>query len=191
MGEVQQATKKTARGLTAKQRLFVTAYLQDCNAAKAYRKAYADSTIASANTNGPRLLRNARVAEAVATGMEKREEKDWLKIEDLERALSRIVNFDPAQMVDESGNALPLNKVPEEARLAVAGIDSEELWEGRGRDAVQTGVVRKWKAFDKVSAIALGMKRRGLLIDKHELLGPAHVVVNIGVRHKAPAKGAA
>jgi phage terminase small subunit len=176
--------------LRPKQARFVSEYLKDCNGTQAaIRAGYSPKTAASQASD---LLRNPKVAAAISGKTSRLEEEDWLQVRDLERALHRIIHFDPAKMVDQDGNALPLNQVPEETRLAVAGIDSEELWEGRGRDACQTGIVRKWKTYDKVAAIQLAMKRRGLLIEKHELTGPMAVTVNIGVRAKrAPGPRAA
>ena len=51
--------------LNGRQRAFVTAYVELGVAWKAYAKAYPDATEATAQTQGPRLLRNPQISDAV------------------------------------------------------------------------------------------------------------------------------
>lgn len=79
------------RALSPKQQLFVAEYLVDLNATAAYKRAgYKPRTDAAAAESASRLLRNVKVAAAVAAAQTKREQRteitqDWvlgrLKIE--------------------------------------------------------------------------------------------------------------
>ncbi|MFC0905883.1 terminase small subunit [Clostridium sp. MT-14] len=62
--ELEEVTEILNSGLTDKQRLFCIYYIKCFNATKAYQKAYECDYII-ANTNGPRLLVNARIKEEI------------------------------------------------------------------------------------------------------------------------------
>jgi phage terminase small subunit len=62
--ELEEVTEILNSELTDKQRLFCIYYIKCFNATKAYQKAYECDYI-TANTNGPRLLVNARIKEEI------------------------------------------------------------------------------------------------------------------------------
>ena len=73
--------------LTPKQAAFVEEYLVDLNASAAYRRAgYAGN---NADVNGPRLLGNDRIAEAIAKGQEERRQRTHATQDDVVRILTR------------------------------------------------------------------------------------------------------
>jgi phage terminase small subunit len=169
----------------ARHRLFVQAYLQTkpLNAAKAYRETY-DCSRASAETNGPRLLRNARVKAYYESLLRMREMQNLLNIDRIEQELACAAYFDPADLLDPvTGATLPMHEVPEHARRALAGFEEEALFEevatgetgprgGVIKARVQVGVVRKFKWADKTAAQRLAFQRRGALVEKHEDVTP-------------------
>jgi phage terminase small subunit len=165
----------------ARHRLFVQAYLQTkpLNAAKAYRETY-DCSRASAETNGPRLLRNARVKAYLESQLRMREMQSAINIDRLEQELACAAYFDPADLLDPvTGATLPLHEWPEHARRALQGFEEEALFEevatgetgprgGVIKARVQVGVVRKFKWADKTAAQRLAFQRRGALVERHE-----------------------
>ena len=72
-------------------------------------------------------------------------------------------------------------------RLVVVG---EGPRGGEKKERLQVGVTTKVKLGSKVEAIALALKRRGALTERHELVGPANVSISIGLRPRKPAKAA-
>jgi phage terminase small subunit len=174
------------RPLSPKQRAFVLLYLgeEKGNATASYRRAYGVKQKV-AETAGPRLLGNVRVAGVIAKHTAKVEKRLGLTVEALDRELARITQFDPAKLVDEDGVRLPIHKLDEDTRRALVGVDVEELFEGRGDERVQVGQVVKTKWHNKTEAIHLGYRRLGAIVEKHEIKGPSKVVINMGVR-RAP-----
>jgi phage terminase small subunit len=179
----RKTSGRVDRGLTPKQRKFALEYLVDLNGTQAAIRA--GYSAKAAECQASRLLRNVKVAALLAGRLQKAETKDWLKVEDLERELSRLVNFDPAQLIGADGKALPLQELDEDTRRALSGVDVEELFEGRGEERKFVGLLRKVRWHDKRAAIELAMKRRQLLVDRLDLGLPANVSVSINFSKKA------
>lgn len=177
--------QRPREGPTLQQRLFVHEYFQTkpLNAAAAYRKVYRCSEEAAA-TNGPRLLRNARVSPLVVEMQKALEARSALSIERMDRELECSAAFDPADILDpETGTTLPVHRWPEHARRALAGFEEEALFDmvptgevgprgGEKKVRVQVGVVRKFKWHDKTSAQKLWYQRRGALVEKVQDVTP-------------------
>jgi phage terminase small subunit len=70
------------------------------------------------------------------------------------REMGRVAFADIRKLYDESGNLKPIHELDEEAAAQLAGVEVEELFEGRGEDRQQIGVLRKVKRWDKVKALA-------------------------------------
>lgn len=78
--EVDEAIENT--DLTDKQRLFCIYYVRCFNATKAYQKAY-ECGYTTAVTNGPALLRNARIKEMILQLKRERLNREFLSEEDI------------------------------------------------------------------------------------------------------------
>lgn len=144
--------------LTAKQERFVNAYLDLGDATAAALKA--GFSPKSAQVTGWRLLnRTPEVAEAVAARQKAAAERADVKLEEVLRELARIGLSDIGQVVDAQGQPLPLDKMSEDARRAVSGIEVEErLGEPRATDdgaTMRVGGSRRVKVrlWDKVAAL--------------------------------------
>ncbi|HTG26096.1 MAG TPA: terminase small subunit [Reyranella sp.] len=85
--------------LPPKQARFVELYVVDLNASKAYREAY-NCTDKVAETNGPRLLGNARVAEAIKVANLARSERTGITADEVIRDLIAIVRTDRNELVE-------------------------------------------------------------------------------------------
>jgi phage terminase small subunit len=135
--------------LTPKQRRFAAEYLIDLNATQAaIRAGYSKHT---ASSQGERLLRKAEIRAKVAQVQAKSE----LKAETVLNELVLLARSDIAQLYDEHGQLKPIHEIPEEARRAIAGIEAEELFEGRGSDREHVGTIRKVKLWSKPQALEL------------------------------------
>ena len=169
--EPDDGTGDASRELTPKQRAFVREYLKDsCAAQAAIRAGYSAKT---AESQGSRLLRNAKVLAAVEAGQAALEEavQDEVRVEVSEvlRELRRLAFSDIGQGVGERGGVLMLKDMPEDFRRAISSIEVEELFAGKGEERVQVGTVTKLKLWPKDKALELLGKYLKLFTDKVEL----------------------
>ena len=96
------------------------------------------------------------------------------------RELARIAFFDIGEMLRPDGSMIPLDKMDEDARRAIAGIEIVEL--GEDRDGNSLGQLRKIKIADKLVALDRLARHLGLLNDKLIVKGDAENPVMILVR---------
>lgn len=112
----------------------------------AERAGYAPLAAAAVADN---LMGKAHIVHAVNDGRRKlRDElakQTGMELADIVRAIAEIATFDPADLYDDNGNVRPLDEMPRAARMALEGIDSEEVHEGRGRDREHVADIRKLK----------------------------------------------
>lgn len=160
--------------LTPRQRLFANAYANNPNATQAALTAgYSPAT---AKQQGSRLLTNVDVKRVVDEQLEKREAKIELRAELLDQAAAELALADPKDAYDAEGRLLPVHQMPLHVRRAIAGFEEEALFEGRGEERVQVGVVRKVKWANRREAVELGMKRLGLLKEQVQHSGEVRVI---------------
>ena len=144
--------------LTPKQARFVEEFLVDLNATQAaIRAGYSDKF---ANRQASQLLDNAEIAEAIDAAKIQRSIETGVDARFVLRRLVEEVEADLADLFDEKNKLKPIDQWPEIWRRGlVAGVDTEELFEGSGEGRKQIGVVRKLRLSDRV--------RRLELIGKH------------------------
>lgn len=135
--------------LTPKQAIFAAEYLIDFNATRAATAA--GFAAASAQVTGARLLKNAKVAAAIAGGQARVAQKLEITIERTARELAKVAYGDIGEMFDEAGSLLPVHRMSETARAAIAAVDIETI-DGPGR--VRT-VTQKVKRADRIRALEL------------------------------------
>lgn len=139
--------------LTPKQAVFVGEYLIDGNATRAAMAAGFGA--AGAHVQGTRLLRNVKVAAAIAAGQARRAQKLEITAERVLGELAKLAFYDVGELFDEKGNILPVHRMDEMSRAAIAGMETET------RDVPGGGpsrcVIRKVKLADK----GLNLERLG------------------------------
>lgn len=163
-------SKAPSDGLNPRQRLFALEYAISLNATDAYRKVYG-ATQQVAETNGPRLLGNARVQAFLESRLRKQEKRLELRTERLDELLAELTEFDPAELVDEAGNVKPLRSLPTAVRRALRGVKVRETW-AKGTDtepARQDGRVVEVRFGAREEAIGLAYRRLGALRDRLEV----------------------
>lgn len=129
--------------MTPKQAIFVAEYLIDSNATRA---AIASGFAASgAHVQGARLLKNAKVAAAIADGRARLAEKLEITAERVLQEIAKLAYFDPGKLYDADGNRIPVARLDEVTRAAVASVE-DEVVEGPCRVTTRT---QKLKMADK------------------------------------------
>lgn len=141
---------------------FADEYLIDLNAKQAaIRAGYSPR---SAEVTGHRLLRNAKVAQAIQAGIERRSERTGITQDVVLGELLRLARVDVIDLFDDAGNLKPLREIPEDARRAIAGIETNEIFAGEN----VIGHVRKVKLWDKKGSLELLGKHLKLFTEKIE-----------------------
>ena len=140
--------------LTVKQARFVEEYLVDLNGTQAaIRAGYSAKT---ANEQAVRLLANVSVAAEIEAAKAKRSERtkidaDWVLTRLAEEAVADI-----ADLYDEDNNLKPVKDWPLIWRQGlVAGVEIEDLFEGRGEEREHVGYTKKVKLSDRIKRIEL------------------------------------
>lgn len=164
--------------MTPRQLRFVDEYLVDLNATKAaIRAGYSEKT---AHSQGPRLLENVEVRDAISRAQVERAKDVKVESYEILRELKRIALVDIGRAFDAEGNLLPLKDMPEDVRRAIAGIDIEEmkvdLGDGPGEPTITTRV-KKLKLIDKKGSLELLGKHLKLFIDRVEHSGAVPIAV--------------
>lgn len=145
--------------LTPKQAIFIAEYLVDSNATRA--AIAAGFAAGSADVTGARLLKNAKVAKALALRHARLMGKLEITAERTLGGVARIAYGDVGELLGDDGQLLPLQQMTEAARALVAGLEvltSETP--GRVRN-----VTHKVKIADRLRALEMLMKHQMLLGD--------------------------
>lgn len=150
----KKAAPRAPRELTPLQRLFVLEYLKDFNGTQAaIRAGYSEKT---ASQIAYELLQNPLVLAQIEK--EKAQRLDRLQV-DADWMLKRLIHeaeADLAELYDDDGRLKPVNEWPEVWRKGlIAGIEVEELFEGRGKDREHVGTLRKVRLADRTKRLEL------------------------------------
>lgn len=157
--------------LKPKHQMFVREYLKDLTAAQAYIRAgfkvkNADVAAAAAS----RLLRDVNVAEAVRLGLEARAAKVEVSSDFVLSQLLKLASVDPAELFDEKGNLKNIHEIPPDVRQALAMVETDHRWDGKGEDA-ELVTTKKVKLWDKKGTLELLGRHLGLFKDNIILTG--------------------
>lgn len=155
---------------TPKQQRFVAEYLVDLNGTRAaIRAGYAKSSAEERARSLLKLPQFAHVAAAIEAGKAAALAEIGVNRERVLRELAHIGLADIRKLYDENGNLRPIDQLDDDAAASIAGIEVEELYEyegqGKGRQRVNVGRVRKVKRFEKTKALELLGRHLGLWLD--------------------------
>jgi phage terminase small subunit len=140
--------------LTDKQARFVEEYLVDLNATQAATRA--GFSAKTAKQQGAQLLGKPEIGDAIAAAKAARSEKAGINAAWVLKRLAEWADADIADLHDDAGNLKPVKEWPAAWRKGlVAGIEVEELFEGRGEDRKHIGRVRKVKIADRTKHLEL------------------------------------
>ena len=156
-----------AKGLNEKQATFVQEYLIDLNATQAaIRAGYSPRT---AEQQGMRLLRDARVKEAVQKAMQERNQRVEISQDRILEELARIAFGDLRDAVTWGPSGVSLKDSAELTEDQAAAISEV------GETVTKEGGSTRIKRHDKVKAIELLMRHKGMLNDKLNINGELNV----------------
>ena len=160
--------------LTARQQRFVDEYLIDLNATKAaIRAGYSEN---GAEVTGSKLLRVAKVSEAIAKAQESRAERVHITQDRVLQELARIAFFDPRKLFTAEGNPIDIQDLDDDVAAVLSGLDIVVERTEEGRNGFSS--VRKYKLTNKLGALEAAMRHLGMFKDSLELKGGINVTIS-------------
>ncbi len=148
--------------MTPKQAIFYGEYIKDGNATRAAIAAGVPEK--SAHVAGARMLKQPKVAAAIADWERRTINKLEMSAEDVLHELSKIGKYDARRLYDRNGERIPVHMLDDVTAAAVAGVEDETT---EGACFVTTRKQRV-KMADKIRALELLGKRHKLWIDRVE-----------------------
>ena len=153
--------------LTDKQTRFVQEYLKDFNATQAaIRAGYSRRT---ARAIGQENLTKPAVAEAVDAGKKRIADRAEVTVERIVQEAAAIAFHDTRKLFHEDGRLKAPHELDDETSAAIAGIEVEEMFEGRGEARTHVGRLHKVKRWEKTKALELLAKFRKMFDDAPKL----------------------
>lgn len=150
--------------LKGKQARFVEEYLAstDLNATEAYKRAGYKATGNAAEAGAARLLRNAKVAEAIEEAREARTRRTQVGADDVIRQLVRMGFSDIRKLFTPQGQLKPLHELDDDTAAAVASFEvvTKEI-PMPGDEPPEIEYVHKVKMVDKIKPLELIGKHMG------------------------------
>jgi phage terminase small subunit len=104
--------------------------------------------------------------KAVADAMAARSVRTEITADQVLDQLKKLVFFDIRTLFDENGALKPIHKLDDVAAAALVSVESDELYDGVGKDRRFVGYTRKAKIADRVCSITLAMRHLKMLTDK-------------------------
>lgn len=145
--------------LTPKEERFCQEYMIDLNASRAYREAGYSAN--KSKNNAFQLMQKQAVKARISELRHEMRCRTQVKAEHVIQNLMCVGDFDPAEAFDENGNVKPLNEIPPDVRMGIAGLKITE----KGTE------IRFWSHTDALDKVA---KVLGLYApDKLELTAPS------------------
>lgn len=146
---------------------FIDEFPKDWNAKRAVIAAGYSTKNVSVRINW--LLRNIRVRKAIEEIRERNRKASELTREDLLGYLSKIIKCDVRKLFREDGITMKqVNELDDGTAAAIAGLEIEDLYVGRGEDREMIGKTKKYRLADKLKAIELAGRSLGLFPDKYD-----------------------
>ncbi len=164
---------KEKHGLTVKQKRFADEYLIEPNGSRAYKIAYGVKSDEVAAAGASRTLKLVKVAAYIAARQRKLQSSLEITQERVLKEAARIAFADLRKLFDEDGNLKPIKDLDDDTAAALAGLDIEALYEGKGKNAVRIGDIRKFKLWNKGEALEKLFKHLGLYEKDNDQLGKA------------------
>jgi phage terminase small subunit len=171
-----QKPKKT-RKLTARQARFVAEYLVDLNACQAAIRAGYSPKVAE--TCGPRLLRNAQVADAISKAKEARTVRTEITQDRVLEELAALAFSDVTHYsVDDAGRLTVADGAPPSSRRAISSIKKRRIVDKDGGVTHEVEI----KLWDKPGPLKLAGRHVGLFPDRVEITGKNGGPVEAGLK---------
>lgn len=134
-------------------------------------EAYEKAGFRRNDANAARLNGNDRVRARIAEILQPAADEVAVTVLEVIRELKLLAFSDPGDAYDENGRLLPMDQMPPHIRRAIAGVEVEELFEGRGQDRERIGDLVKVKWWNKPQTLEMLGRHLKMFTDKLEIEG--------------------
>lgn len=166
-----KAGTRAAETVARKAKFVLTMIRNGGNATQAAIEAgYSPKT---ADQQGSRLLKDVKISGAIADARKKALTVAGLDLDRTLREVARLAYFDIRKAFGPDGELLPLSELDDDTAAGIAGLESEDVFEGRGESRLKVGVLRKLKIADKRGALDIAMKYHGAYEKDHKPIADA------------------
>lgn len=140
--------------LTERQKKFIDQYMVDfiggdaVRRSKVFKTKYPDQTAAQ-------LLRNPAVQAEIARRRKAQTDRLQIKADEVLLEIKKLAFSDLRKAFNDDGSLKDMSEIPDDVAAALAGIDVDELFDGRGEDRQKIGYTKKIKLWDKLKALQM------------------------------------
>jgi phage terminase small subunit len=127
----------------------------------------------TAHVQGAQLLKVLKSNGELADMAERAAEAAELTVERTLREVARLSYADPRRMYHSDGRLKDIHELDDDMAAAVASVEIEEEFDGKGEDRKLNGYTKKLKLWDKNSALDKAMKHFGLYEQDNRQKGEA------------------
>jgi len=168
--EVTEPTyEKDLYQLTPKEELFCVEYLRDRNATQAYiRAGYATKY---GRHEASKLLAKPYVRAKINSLIRKQIESLTLSQKLVITELLKHATINIADAYNEDNSLKDIKDMPEPLQKAIVAIETEELFDGVGRDREHIGRTKRIKFSDRLQALEMLGRHLKMFTDVHEIPG--------------------
>ncbi len=141
---------------------------------------------------GRQLMTKTNVQEALAKVQEKVTKRVNVTVDRIVQEYARIAFVDPRKFYDDEGELIPVHKLDEDTARTIGGIEHHHGYEftreGKSQESKDKGVQKdkqsigsttKIKMIDKKGGLDSLAKYKGMMVDKHELVGDVPVEIHV------------
>jgi phage terminase small subunit len=149
-----------------RQETFCLEYMKTGDITASYRKAgYKPLNDNSCSAGASQLLRNIKIKSRLSELQERTANRVEVSAARVINELGRIAFSDVRKVIGQDGTIVDTKDWDDDMAGAVAGIETEKLFEGKGKDKVFIGYTQKLKLWDKNTALTNLAKHFKLLSD--------------------------
>lgn len=165
-------------GLKPLHRAFLNTYINNGgNGTKAYFATInSKTTPGSAAACASELLSRPKIRNALQKAVRRHQHRWESSAERIELELHRIAYQQHADIYNADGSIKAPHEMDPDVGATIASSETEELFAGVGEERQQIGVTRKVRRQDKLGALKLLAKMKGLLIDNKNVNVNARVL---------------
>lgn len=145
---------------------FVVEYCRDLNAAQAaIRAGYAPG---SAKVTASRLLTDANLYGAIRAKLDAAAARAEITIARTLQEIARLAYFDVRKLYNDKNALKQMHELDDDTAAGIAGVETEEIYEGHGKARVYVGDLRKVRLRSKEKALDMCMSILGM----HKTVAP-------------------
>lgn len=152
---------------------FVQEYIKDLKASGAAYRAGVSEDMAICGQRGMEYLKDIDTMRDIVEAMDERAKRTEVAVDRVLKEIARIAFFDTRKLVRADGSCKNLDELDEDTGAVIANLEVLDYFEGFGEGRQQVGIIKKYKLWDKNTALTNAMKHLGMDKQTLHLVGAA------------------